>query len=93
MLRRVTWDLNSISRSKSSASMPLLTDGYRQPIGVQVLRDSDAKDLRRLLKTGNARFDHPFVEFVKIGHTQTGTAPSGSLPRDILIRYRHHRCV
>ena len=46
--------------------MSLFTDGYRQAIGIYVLRDPGTKDFLRLLNAGHVLRHHPLAEFVEV---------------------------
>jgi hypothetical protein len=73
------------------SATPFLTDGYRQPIRISVLRDLRAKHFLWLLNAVDISFDHPLMKFVEIGNTQTRTAPSGG--KIVSIRTRGLACV
>src|SRR2546426_2439061 len=66
----------------TSLAPPLLADGYRQPIGIDVLGETSAKELLGLLNAGHISFDHPAVKLIEIRNAQAGAALSG---RDTLI--------
>ena len=75
------------NRNAASAPSILLTDRYRHPIRVQILRDAAAEHCSRRLNAGDLLCEHSRMKCVQMWDTQTGTAASG---REVFRRPSRH---